>query len=223
MSLYAMIRDNTGRPVHKLMHYVVAYERHFGHLVSRPCTFLEIGAGNGGSSQMWKKWLGPLARIVTIDIKDLCKQFEDEQIAVRIGSQDDPAFLRALVAEFGAFDAVLDDGSHQAAHVLTSLHTLYPIIAQNAVYMIEDTHTAYWPEYGGSQNANNTIVEFAREMIHKLNRDHHRGDQHDWSPDVNDKNTFSMSVYDSIIVLEKAAYSNRINILIGDESKRVNY
>ena len=218
-----MICENTGRPVHKMMHYAVAYERHFGHLVSRPCTFLEIGAGNGGSSQIWKKWLGPLARIVTIDIQDLCKQFEDEQVVVRIGSQADPRFLASLVEEFGAFDAVLDDGSHQAEHIMMSMETLYPIIAPNAVYMVEDVHTAYWSGWGGSKSAQGTIVEFAKEMIDKLNYDHHSGDVDAKGRDYFCVNTFSMSIYDSIIVFEKSAYQNKRNVLIGDDSKRLNY
>ena len=48
MSLFSHFLDNNGRPIHKSGHYFFAYERHFSRYRGQPCTFLEIGAGNGG-------------------------------------------------------------------------------------------------------------------------------------------------------------------------------
>lgn len=221
MDLYAQYLMNTGRPVDKWMQYFVAYERHFRHLVGRPSTFLEIGAGNGGSSQMWKRWLGPLARIVTIDLNEKCRQFEDEQVSVRLGDQSDPGFLQSLIDEFGIFDAVLDDGSHRADHVLSSMNFLYPRIAANGVYMIEDVHTAYWQEYGGDYNSPSTIVAFFKEAVDKLNVDYIRDNK--LVPDDFSRSTFSISAYDSVLVFEKSAYVNKKHQIVGDQTLRVNY
>lgn len=57
---------------------------------------------------MWKRYLGPMARIVTIDI--VPKNIEESQIYVRTGDQSDETFLRSLVNEFGRPDIVIDDG-----------------------------------------------------------------------------------------------------------------
>jgi cephalosporin hydroxylase len=170
---------------------------------------------------MWKRWFGPLARIVTIDIRDLCEQFEDEQVAVRIGDQSNPAFLQSLLDEFGRFDAVLDDGSHQMHHVLESMNFLYPRISSNAVYMVEDVHTAYWKDYGGGLNAPNTIISFFKDAVDKLNIDHIRDGT--LVRDGFSQTTFSITAYDSIVVFEKSAYANKRNVMIGEDSLRVNY
>jgi capsular polysaccharide biosynthesis protein len=221
MSLYSLFLNNTGRPIHKSGHYFFAYERHFGRFVGQPVTFLEIGAGNGGSSQMWKKWLGPMARIVTIDLNPVCRQFEDEQIAVRIGDQSDPNFLQSILDEFGQLDIVLDDGSHQMAHVNASFDFLFSRMAPNGIYMIEDMHTAYWADYGGGYKATTSMIERFKDMIDLLNADHIRDGS--IKPNHFTKTTFSMTAYDSILVFERSPYVNKTMRMIGDDAQRVNY
>ncbi len=149
MSLNQYFWTNTGRPINKWVHYLPLYERYFAPFRDRAILFIEIGAGQGGSSQMWKHYFGPAARIVSLDIRPECLDFQDEQVQVRIGDQSDPAFLQGLIHEFGAPDVVLDDGSHLMPHVTASFEFLYPRMAREALYMVEDLHTAYWPDYGG--------------------------------------------------------------------------
>jgi cephalosporin hydroxylase len=202
-----------------MAHYVAAYERHFGQFVGRPMSFLEIGAGDGGSSQMWKRWFGPLARIVTIDINSYCQKFEDEQVFVRIGDPGDPVFLQQLIDEFGIFDAVIDDGSHQMEQVLSTISYLYPRISPSGVYMVEDVHTAYWDDYGGGLNRPDTIVSFFKDAVDRLNADHVRDGN--LVADGFTRSTFSISAYDSILVFEKAAFINKRNALIGDPNLQI--
>lgn len=221
MSLFSYFLDNKGRPIHKSGHYFFAYERHFSKYRNQPCTFLEIGAGNGGSSQMWKRWFGPHARIVTIDINPVCLQYGDEQVEVRIGDQSDPVFLQSLMDEFGVFDAVLDDGSHHMDHVPKTFEFLYPRIASNGVYMIEDMHTAYWENYGGGIGAKTSMVEKFKSLIDNLNASH----IHDGSILADDftNKTIAMTAYDSILVFEKTPFANKIMRIVGDDNLRVNY
>jgi SAM-dependent methyltransferase len=117
MSLWKEFLTHDGRLVNKWKHYFPAYERHLGKFVNTDITFLEIGCGTGGSLQLWKKYLGPHAKIVGIDINEACATFEEDQIKVRIGDQSDRAFLAKLIDEFGQFEAVLDDGSHMMSHI----------------------------------------------------------------------------------------------------------
>ncbi len=97
---------------------------------------------------MWKRYFGPHAAIVGIDINPECKEFEEDQIAIRIGSQSDLSFLEDVLAEFGVPDVVLDDGSHRMSDVVETFRFLYPRTADDGVYVVEDLHTAYWRSMG---------------------------------------------------------------------------
>ena len=66
MSLWSDFLSHQGRPALKWKHYFPIYERHFARYVNRPVTMIEIGCGEGGSLQLWKKYFGPNARIIGI-------------------------------------------------------------------------------------------------------------------------------------------------------------
>jgi cephalosporin hydroxylase len=78
-------------------------------------------------------------------------------------------FLQSIVDEFGAPDIVLDDGSHMMTHVVASFEFLYPRIAKNGIYMVEDLHTAYWDEYEGGLHKPATFIELCKNLIDELN------------------------------------------------------
>ncbi len=200
MELWADFLNNQGKPIHKWEHYFPIYERHFGPWRGRSLTFLEIGVARGGSLAMWRRWFGPLARIVGVDINPKCRAHESDGIAVRIGDQSDPAFLARVVEEFGAPDLVLDDGSHQMAHLRASFDHLYPVVPKNGVYMVEDLHTAYWPKFGGGLGRPDSFIEFAKGRIDALNADHAAGAL---APDDFTRQTFGLFFYDSVVVFEK--------------------
>ncbi|WP_200306938.1 class I SAM-dependent methyltransferase [Paracraurococcus ruber] len=200
MGLWAEFLGHQGRVIHKWKHYFPAYERHFGRYVNRPLTFLEIGCGEGGSLQMWKRYFGPHARIVGIDIRPECAAFEEDQIHVRIGSQADPEFLRGVIGEFGRPDIVLDDGSHVMEHVVASFACLYPLVRDDGIYMVEDLHTAYWDEYGGGLQRPGSFMELCKHLLDELNADWTRDAL---PPTPFTRTTQSMHFYDSIAVFER--------------------
>ncbi len=200
MDLWQDFLTNQGKVIHKWEHYFPIYERHFAPWRGRSMTFLEVGVAKGGSLQMWRRYLGPLARVVGIDIDPRCKAHEGDGVFVRIGDQSDPAFLAKLVEEFGVPDVVLDDGSHQMGHIQSTFDFLYPKLPKNGVYMVEDLHCAYWPAFGGSVEDPATFINFAKTLIDRLNADHARGAV---APDAFTRDTFSIGFYDSVVVFEK--------------------
>ena len=117
-----------------------------------------------------------------------------------IRDRSDPEFLQSLVDEFGEFDLVLDDGSHHVAHVNKTFQYLYPRIAKNGTYFIEDTHAAYWSSHGGSISHPDSINNVAKTMVDKINAEHTRGQM---EPDFFTYETKCMSVYDSMVVFER--------------------
>ena len=149
MNLWSDFLTNEQRLIHKWKHYFPVYENHFTRFVNQDVVFVEIGCGEGGSLQMWKRFLGPHARIIGIDVRPECTAFEEDQIQIRIGDQSDKNFLQKIINEFGAPDIVLDDGSHIMSHIQSSFATLYPMLGRTGAYVVEDLHTAYWDEYEG--------------------------------------------------------------------------
>jgi hypothetical protein len=206
LNLWSSFLTNDGRLIHKWKHYFPIYERHFREFVYKPVTFIEIGCGRGGSLQMWKRYFGPHARIVGIDILPECKEFEEDQIEIRIGAQQDLQFLEKVIAEFGAPDIVLDDGSHVMSHVIASFQFLYPRVAKNGVYMVEDLHTAYWEEYEGGLRKPATFIELSKNLLDELNADHSRGAL---VPTEFTQTTLSMHFYDSVVVFEKGLHTRK--------------
>jgi hypothetical protein len=200
MNLWQDFLTNGKKEIHKWVHYFPIYERHFAPWQNKSLTFLEIGVSQGGSLQMWQRYFGPLAKIVGIDINAECKIHEAPGIFVRIGDQKDPAFLAAVIEEFGVPDIVLDDGSHVMNDIKESFEFLYPKMRKNSVYMVEDLHTAYWEEYGGGLKKPDTFINIAKGFIDQLNADHSRGQL---TPDRITRETFGISFYDSIVCLEK--------------------
>lgn len=193
--------SNDGPVVHKWPHYFPIYERHFGPFRDRPVRFLEIGVSKGGSLDLWRRYFGADAVIFGIDIDPACAAFDGRSAQVRIGSQDDPAFLEAVVAEMGGLDLVLDDGSHDSIHIRASLDVLFPYLAEGGVYMIEDLHAAYWPEFSGGYGRASSFMESAKTLIDDLHHwHHHRGQKIAATRDA----LTGLHIYDSIVVLDKA-------------------
>ena len=84
------------RFIGKWLHYFPIYEKWFSPYRGKEIVFVEVGVQNGGSVQMWKNYFGKEAQIVGVDIDERCKQFEEEQISIEIGSQSDRNFWAAV-------------------------------------------------------------------------------------------------------------------------------
>jgi cephalosporin hydroxylase len=104
--------------------YLRHYERILGHLRYEPITLLEIGVFRGGSLHMWSDYLEK-ALIVGVDIRPECAEYAGDRREVEIGSQADKAFLDDLGRRRRP-DVIIDDGSHQADHVIATFRSLFP-------------------------------------------------------------------------------------------------
>jgi len=206
MNIWAEFLNSNDKLIHKFEHYFPIYERHFKDYVNKSIVFLEIGVSEGGSLQLWRKFFGPYAVIVGIDIDPNCKRHESAGINIRIGDQSDPKFLDSIIKEFGVPDIVLDDGSHIQNHVLTSFLHLYPKLSKNGVYLVEDLYTAYWPEFGGGIENSSTFINFSKHCVDKLNAYYSRGSI---QSDLITTQTRSISFYDSIVCYEKGLINRR--------------
>jgi len=197
--MWQLFTAHQGRPVQKWTHYFPVYDRYFARWRAMPVTIVEIGVAQGGSLQLWKKYFGPRATIVGLDIVP-GYAFEESQIHVRIGDQSDVNFLQSVFNEFGPPDIVIDDGSHRMNDIWASFEFLYPVMSRDGIYVVEDLHTAYWDEFEGGLRREGTFIERAKDMVDQLNARYTRGGL---ARSRFSATTMSISFYDSMVVLEK--------------------
>lgn len=186
--------------VHKWHHYLPLYDRYFRDWRGKEVRFLEVGVSKGGSLSMWRRYFGAKAIIFGIDINEDCREYDGIHGQVRIGSQDDPAFLEAVIAEMGGVDIVLDDGSHMMPHVRKTLEILFQKLSRGGTYMIEDLHTAYWPGFGGGLGEEANFFNYVRELMDDMHGWYHDGKAR--HPMISNACT-GVHLHDSICVLEK--------------------
>jgi len=202
------IFDNLEKQCGKHSHYFDIYERHFSQYVNKKPVVVEVGICFGGSAEMWKKYYGEGATIIGIDIdpnafKD---EYKTEGCIQVVGNQADPAFWDKFLEEYPQIDVFLDDGSHRVDHQITTLQKVWPAITNGGVYMCEDTHTNYWPEYGGGLRNPRTFLEYAKQISDTMNVNYYRDqDKHPDNMLFADffKNLTGMHFYDSIVVMDK--------------------
>ena len=210
--------NNTNRVIHKWEHYFEIYDRHFSHLRNKDIVILEIGVFQGGSLQMWKEYFGPKAKIYGIDIDPKCKEFEEENIEIFIGSQSDKNFLAEVKKKMPKIDILIDDGGHTMNQIKTSFIELFDHVKENGIYAIEDLHTSYWLDYGGGYKRKGTFNEFSKTLVDSLHAWHSR--QNSFKIDKYTKSVHSLHYYDSITIIEKRNIKPPVSlssgVLIGD-------
>lgn len=196
-------RQNQGRLIHKWMHYFDIYDRHFSPYRMKPVTVVEFGVSQGGSLQMWKDYFGPQARIFGIDVDPRCKDLSEERVEVIIGDQEDREFLRTLREHVGPVDVLIEDGGHTMIQQIATFEEMWPAVRDGGVYLVEDLHTSYWPEYGGGYKRYGTFMEYAKHLIDQQNAWHSKETPR-FAPDKYTRSIRGMHVYDSVIALDKA-------------------
>lgn len=202
---------NDGNVVHKWLHYLPIYDELLSDRAGTGIRFLEIGVFQGGSLRLWREYFGRDAHIFGIDIDPACAAYDGQYGQVRIGSQDDPDFLRAVVQEMGGVDVVLDDGSHVSSHQRVSFKTLFPLMSEGGLYVIEDMHTAYWPHYEGGLGRSGTAIEFLKDKVDEMHR-------HYQSPGLNRAGLMpeihSIQFFDSIAAVRKRRQLPRYHVKV---------
>ena len=201
-TLRGYFESNPGRLIHKWIHYFEVYEAHFERFRGREVHVVEIGVYYGGSLQMWKHYFGPQARVYGVDVNPACRRFEEERVRVLVGDQADRGFLRSLRAEIPRVDILIDDGGHRMDQQIVTFEELFPHIAEDGVYLCEDLHTSYLPQFGGGYRRSGTFIETAKGLVDQLNAWHSR-EPDAFKVDDFTRSAHSMHFYPGMLVIEK--------------------
>ena len=177
---------------------------------------MELGCYNAGFTYTLREYFKNAKNIVSVDIDPYCKQFEDKSknVFVEIGDQCDINFLIKINEKYGPIDICIDDSGHENHQIITSLKTLFPLLSNNGVYIVEDTFCCYdknWDSdrdkdtYGNNTNiihGDNSFsaMEYLKSMADKL---HCYTDKNKTIFDEFEKDLFSIHFYDGICFLHK--------------------
>ena len=151
--------------------YLRHYERIFAGLRNDPIQLLEFGIAGGASLGTWSRFFAQ-ATIVGVDINESCRVLAGDRVKVEIGSQADPEFLAELVRTYQP-DIIIDDGSHQAAHISLTFDRLFPFLRPGGFYVIEDLNLHYgnnaatWHRSGGT-----TPAEYLASIARRISADY---------------------------------------------------
>ena len=134
--------------------YTRVYAALLEHVRDQPIRILEIGLVHGQtqdtmrdhldeigcpSLRMWAQYLRR-ATIFGFDIVDF-RNLSESRIKIFQGDQSNPDDLANLAAQAGgAFDIIIDDGSHASHHQQIALSHLFVHLAPGGLYCIEDLH-----------------------------------------------------------------------------------
>lgn len=196
--LFARFTANKAfQPFDKWIHYFDIYERTLRRFVGTDVRVLEIGVFHGGGLDQLRFFLGADAQLVGADVDPAARDACAGRFPVAVGDQTDPEFLDSIVAEYGPFDVIIDDGGHSMRQQITAIERLFPTLNEGGVYIVEDTHTSYWEGY---QDADQTFMNWVKDRVDDINGYHFAGEAElpVWTTHV-----AGLHVYDSVVVLDK--------------------
>ncbi|WP_196940986.1 class I SAM-dependent methyltransferase [Sphingobacterium pedocola] len=208
--------NNNDKLIHKWLHYFDIYDRHFSRFRNKEITIVEIGVYQGGSLQMWKNYFGDKAKIYGIDINPNCKDLEEENIKILVGSQADRNFLRKVKQTIPPIDILIDDGGHTMLQQIITFEELFGHVKNNGVYLCEDLHTSYEVDYGGGYKRNGTFIEYSKNFIDYINAYH--SEQRALKVSGFTQSVDSLHYYDSVLVVEKKERKTPTDMKTGRQS-----
>jgi len=146
--------------------FATKYDRLLASSRESATSILEIGVAQGQSLRMWADYF-PQAAIHGADISRasrICETY-NKRIRFHLADQNDLAQLKNL-EQFGPFDLIIDDGNHFWREQIVSFEGLFPYVKPGGLYIVEDSVTAYWPEY---KNHPISCVEYFKKLIDDVN------------------------------------------------------
>lgn len=204
----------------KWSNYFEIYENIFHKFINKKIIFVEVGIGNGGSLFMWRKFFGPKAKIIGIELNPDAKELEKYGFEIFIGDQADVNFWKSFYKKIGKIDILLDDGGHKNIQQITTLMESIKFIKDGGKIIVEDTHTSYMKKKGFKNPSNYSFIHFCNYLIENI---HRRNPMTSKKPNYYSKRIKQINFYDSIVEID---ISEKRNLNISDlkeNNKKLRY
>ena len=202
--------EHDGKLTDKWEQYIGIYQGEMERFIAagRPVRLLEIGVQNGGSLEIWSKFLPHGSTIIGIDIDPA------------VGDLNFAGNVRAFVADVNdvekveacigvqPFDIIIDDGSHTSPDIISTFKHLVSKLAPGGKYFAEDLHCSYWKSHQGGLRLRTSAVEYFKDIVDALNADHFESSDclsAEAKIEIPDlcRQIARISFYDSVVVIEK--------------------
>jgi SAM-dependent methyltransferase len=219
--------EHRGKTIDKWEQYLGIYARELAPLIAakQPVRLLEIGVQNGGSLELWAKYLPEGSEIIGVDIDPKVGELSFEgNVRAFVADATDAVAMLNIVGE-KTFDIIIDDGSHNSPDIIAAFKALYNRLAYGGKFIIEDIHASYWASHHGGFRNSSSAVEFFKGLVDGLNADHFTVEvPAETAEDLRryNRSLASISFYDSVIVIDKlagpkaAAYRRMLSGVRGD-------
>lgn len=173
-SLATLYGQHAGRVSQRWSSYLDVLDRALSSRREDPVRMLEIGVQNGGSLELWARYLPHAPTLVGVDIDERCRAltFDDDRIHVVVGDIVRPDVRQDVLALSDRFDVIIDDGSHRSPDIIAAFVALLPRLREGGVYIIEDLHCSYAASYGGGLFAQRSALGFLRRLVDVVHHDH---------------------------------------------------
>lgn len=210
--LHNHFKNHTNYGTIKWEQYLPIYNKLLAPFIlqGNPINLMEIGILNGGSLEIWQKFLPEGSHITGVDISADCKKMQyNEYIEVCIGDISKGELINHELKD-KTFDVIVDDASHFCCNVLDNFNNTFDKLNLGGLYIIEDCHASYWKEWGGGLHGQDSTIEHFKKLVDALNYYYFKNRT---ILNAKDKEFYekyhsqiaSITFYDSIIVIEKYA------------------
>lgn len=204
--------------------FIEIYHKYFSNFKDQKINILEIGVERGDSLRMWREYFTN-ATICAIDLHD--RNIIVENAEILIGDQSDHSFLKTIINKYKKFDIIIDDGSHQSKHIISSFSFLFNHLSENGIYVVEDLQTSYQPRYGGSRfnlNKKKSSMSFLKSLADSINYEH--CDKPFFKKNSYDGKIKSLHFYQNIVFITKGEsinyfYNNLKKNTFSDKFKKI--
>lgn len=233
MAYIDLFTEHDGFYTSKWENYLFIYQEVLEKYVKKgkPVNLLEIGVLNGGSLQLWKKFLPEGSQIYGIDTEFDCLKidFNDENIHFMYGNGASQDFLATNMPDI-TFDIIIDDGSHLCPDVINSFELLFPLkLNMGGTYIAEALQTSYLKETHGGYKQKGSSIEYFKNLIDYLNFNYIQFppgfNMEEMEPIIDlNKQIKRISFYDSVCVIEKynKRLKKRFDTILAGETMTVN-
>lgn len=113
-------------------HYLDIYDKLFAPFQNKEINLLEVGYGDGGSTDLWLRYFKKV-NIIIVDIDDYFRHHRKNVLFI---NED---ISRISQINF-IIDIAIDDGSHFVKDQIAFINLVYPILNIGGLIIIEDVH-----------------------------------------------------------------------------------
>ncbi|WP_022722446.1 class I SAM-dependent methyltransferase [Rhodopseudomonas sp. B29] len=179
-----------------------------------PVRLLEVGVQNGGSLEVWSKYLPAGSHIVGVDIDPLVGNLTFEgNVRAHVADINDTDRVDSLIGG-EPFDVIVDDGSHTSSDIIATFRRLFPRLAPGGKFIIEDLHASYWKSHEGGLRLKTSSIEYFKGLVDAVNADYIDKSENLSADEKSELQEFGrqiarISFYDSVAVVEKLAQDKK--------------